>query len=263
VFGLATVPLAAEFPPSVEETFFLPSIIPWGGDSPWFTKATMLVWLAVALLMLYFLWSYRQPKLVPTKRQWLAESIYGFVRNNVSIDMIGKDGIRFAAYFTTLFCFILLTNMFGIIWGIQFSPNSHIAFPIMLAAISYVMFIYVGIRQHGGLGYLKHQLVAPAPWFVQPLLIPIEFLSNLIVRPVTLALRLFANMFAGHMILVVFILGGFALLQANVWYAPAALGSWALAIALTFLKFLIAILQAYVFVILTASYVQGSLAEEH
>jgi F-type H+-transporting ATPase subunit a len=255
--------VAAEFPPEVEETFFLPSIWPWFGDNPWITKATMLVWLAVGLLIVYFMWAYRGPKLVPTKRQWLAESIFGFVRNNIAVDMIGREGVRFAPYFTTLFCFILLTNLFGIIPGIQFSPNSHIAFPIVLAVISYVLFIAVGVRKHGGFGYIKHQLIPPAPWFVLPLLIPIEFLSNLIVRPITLALRLFANMFAGHMILVVFILGGFAMLEANVWLAPAALASWAMTIALTFLKFIIAILQAYVFVILTASYVQGSLAEEH
>jgi F-type H+-transporting ATPase subunit a len=263
VRALVSRPLAAEFPPGVEETFFLPSIWPWYGDNPWVTKATVLVWLAVALLIIYFLWAYRSPKLVPTRRQWAVETVYGFVRDNLAVDLIGREGVRFASYFTVLFCFILLTNLFGIIPFIQFSPNSHIAFPIMLALISYVLFIYVGVRKHGGWGYLKHQVVAPAPWFVQPLLIPIEILSNFIVRPVTLALRLFANMFAGHMILVVFILGGFALLDASLWLAPVYLLSWAMTIALTFLKFLIAILQAYVFVILTASYVQAALAEEH
>ncbi len=253
--------LAAEFPPGVEETFFLPSIVPGAGN--WITKATVLVWLAVAVLIIFFLWAYRSPQVVPTRRQWMAEAIYEFVRDKLAVDMIGKDGVRFAGYFTVLFCFILLTNLFGLIPPLQFSPNSHIAFPILLAAISYVLFIYAGVRKHGGWGYFKHQIVAPAPWFVQPLLIPIEFLSNFIVRPVTLALRLFANMFAGHMILVVFILGGFALLNANLWFAPFSVLSWVMAIALTLLKFLIAILQAYVFVILTASYVQGALAEEH
>jgi F-type H+-transporting ATPase subunit a len=262
VHGQTVIGAAApHFPPEVEDNFFLPPIIP--GTDPWLTKATALVWLAVAVLIIFFLWAYRSPKLVPTKRQWIAESIYGFVRKNIAVDLIGKEGVRFAPYFTVLFCFILLTNLFGIIPGIQFSPNSHIAFPVVLAVISYVMFIVVGVRKHGGLGYLKHQLVPPAPWFVLPLLIPMEFFSNLIVRPVTLALRLFANMFAGHMILLVFILGGFAMLDANLWFAPISLASWLLTIALTFLKFLIAVLQAYIFVVLTASYVQGALAEEH
>jgi F-type H+-transporting ATPase subunit a len=249
------------FPPEVEESFFLPSIIE--GAGPWLTKVTLLVWLAVALLIIYFLWAYRAPRLVPTKRQWIAESVYGFARKNIALDLIGREGVRFAPYFTVLFCFILLTNLFGIIPGIQLSPNSHIAFPVVLAAISYVLFIAVGIRKHGFLRYLKVQLVPSAPWFVLPILIPIEFFSNLIVRPVTLALRLFANMFAGHMILLVFTLGGFAMLNANLLLAPISLVSWVMTILLTGLEALIAILQAYIFVILTASYVQGALAEEH
>jgi F-type H+-transporting ATPase subunit a len=254
--------LAAEdFPPNVEESFFLPPLLE--GAGPWLTKVTALVFLAVLLLIVFFTWAYRDPKLVPTRRQWLAESVYGFVRNNICSDLIGKEGIRFAPYLATLFCFILLTNLFGIIPGIQLSPNSHIAFPAMLAVISYVLFIAAGIQKHGVLGYWKHQLIPPAPWFVLPLLIPIEFFSNLIVRPITLALRLFANMFAGHMILLVFTLGGFAMLNANALLAPVSLLSWLLTIALTLLEALIAILQAYIFTVLTASYVQGALAEEH
>ena len=261
VIGQAMVPSEDKlpFPPGVED-FFPPPLV---GDDPWITKFTLLVWVAVAVIILFFLFTYRKPQLVPTKRQWLAESIYGFTRNNVAGDMIGHEGVRFAPYLTTLFCFILLTNFMGLIPGIQISPNSHIAFPAILAVISYVMFISIGVRKHGFFKYVKHSLIPPAPWFILPLLIPIEFISTFLVRPFTLALRLFANMFAGHMILLVFTLGGFALLNANILFAPASLLSWALAIALTFLEALVAILQAYVFVVLTASYVQGSLAEEH
>ena len=155
-------------------------------------------------------------------------------------------------------------DLFGIIPFIQISPNAHIAFPIVLAVISYVMFIYLGVRRHGAVKYLKNALIPPAPWFILPLLIPIEFFSTFIVRPFTLALRLFANMFAGHMILLVFTLGGFALLNAeSVFIKPISLLSWAMAIALTFLEALVIVLQAYVFVVLTSSYVSGALAEEH
>jgi F-type H+-transporting ATPase subunit a len=251
------------FPPSVED-FYLPSIVPYGAHHAyWITKITLLVWIAVAALIIYFLMSYRNPKLVPTKKQWIAESIYGFVRNNIAVEMIGHRGVAFAPYFTVLFCFILLTNLFGIIPFIQISSNSHIAFPAILAAISYVMFIWVGIRHHGAAKFFKHSLMPPAPWFMMPLLIPIEFFSTFIARPFTLALRLFANMFAGHMILLVFTLGGFAILNANALLAPVSVLSWVMTVALTFLEALIAILQAYVFVVLTASYVQGALAEEH
>jgi F-type H+-transporting ATPase subunit a len=248
------------FPPTVED-FYLPSIAPWGGNDYWFTKVTLLVWLTVAILIVYFLVSYRKPQLVPTKKQWLAESIYGFVRNNIAVDMIGKEGVRFAPYLATLFSFIFLMNLWGIVPFIQISPNSHIAFPIVLAMVSYVLFIYLGFKKHGA-GYLKHALVPPAPWFILPILVPIEFFSNFIVRPFSLAIRLFANMFAGHMLLLVFSLGGFAMLNANLLLAPVSVLSWVMAVALTFLDFAVIALQAYVFTVLTASYIQGSLAEE-
>ncbi|WP_127497607.1 F0F1 ATP synthase subunit A [Actinoplanes solisilvae] len=257
--------LAAEvpFPPTVED-FYLPSIVPWGAHNDyWFTKITLLMWISVAAIIIFFLVSYRKPKLVPTKKQWIAESIYGFVRNNIAVDMLGKRGINFAPYLTTLFIFILIMNFWAIVPLAQISPNSHIAFPAILAAISYVMFIYIGMKHHGGLKYFKHALIPPAPWFILPLLIPIEFFSTFLVRPFSLAVRLFANMFAGHMLLLVFTLGGFALINANVWFAPFSVVSWAMSIALTFLEFLVICLQAYVFTVLSASYVQGALADEH
>jgi F-type H+-transporting ATPase subunit a len=260
-----SIVLAADvpFPPTVED-FFLPSILPWGAhDSYWFTKITAMAWISVALIIIFFVVSYRKPQLVPTKKQWLAESVYGFVRNNVAVEMIGARGVRFAPYLTTLFCFIILNNFFGIVPLVQISTMSHIAFPALLAIISYIMFIYVGIRHHGFWKYWKVSLVPPAPWFILPLLIPIEFFSTFLVRPFSLAVRLFANMFAGHMLLLVFTLGGFALLNANLWFIPFSIVSWVLSIALTFLEFLVIVLQAYVFTVLTASYVQGALAEEH
>jgi F-type H+-transporting ATPase subunit a len=250
------------FPPEVGD-FFLPSLAPWGGESLWITKVTLLAWLATGVLIVFFLLSYRNPQLVPTKKQWFAESIYGFVRNNIAIDMIGHRGVAFAPYFTTLFSFILLMNLFGIIPGIQLSPNSHIAFPALLAVVSYVMFIYVGIRHHGAVAFFKHALIPPAPWYILPLLIPIEFFSTFLVRPFSLAVRLFANMFAGHMLLLVFTLGGFAMFNANALFAPVSLLSWVMTVALTFLEALVVVLQAYVFVVLTASYVQGALADGH
>jgi len=249
------------FPPSVSE-FYPPALVDGAGF--WFTKATLYVWVSVGLILVFFLVAYRDPKLVPTRLQWMAESVYGFARDGIARPMIGHEGIRFAPYFATLFCFILLNNLFGIVPGIQLSPNSHIAFPALLAVISYVLFNWVGIRRHGFVKYFKMNLVPPAPWYILPILIPIEFASTFIFRPLTLALRLFANMFAGHMILLVFTLGGFALLAADHWYIkPISVISWAMAIALTFLEALVILLQAYIFVVLTSSYIAGALAEEH
>jgi F-type H+-transporting ATPase subunit a len=254
--------LAAEFPPDIQE-FFPPSLAPWGGDNPWFTRITVMVWIAVAVIIIFFLVAYRNPQMVPTKRQWLAESIYGFGRDSIAKEMIGADGVRFAPYLASLFCFIIVMNFFAILPFFQISPNSHFAFPALLAVISYVLFNYVGIRKHGLVKYLKTAMVPPAPWYILPLLVPIEFASTFLIRPFSLSVRLFANMFAGHMLLLVFTLGGFAMIGANVWFAPFAILSWIMTIALTFLEFLVICLQAYVFTVLTASYVQGALADEH
>jgi F-type H+-transporting ATPase subunit a len=248
------------FPPSVED-FYLP-----GWFYPWITKFTVMVWIAVAVIIVYFMVTYRDPRIVPTKKQWIAESIYGFARNNVSNELLGsKDGARFAPYLASLFCFLLLTNLLGIIPPFLMSPNAHIAFPVILALITWVMYNYVGIRKHGAGKYFKaHLFPAGVPPVMYILITPLELISTFILRPFTLALRLFANMFAGHVILLVFTLGGFVLLGANSWFIkPVSLVSWAMAIALTFFEALIAVLQAYVFILLTASYVQGSLADDH
>jgi F-type H+-transporting ATPase subunit a len=219
----------------------------------------------VAFIIIFFLVAYRNPKMVPNRTQWLAETIYGFGRDTVARDVIGVEGLRFAPYLATLFIFVLVTNIFGIIPFLQLSPNAHIAFPAILAFISWVLYLYLGVRKHGFLGYLKHVTVIPGvPWPMLFLVAPLEFFSTILLRPFTLALRLFANMFAGHVILLVFTLGGFVLANSSALFLkPISLLSWAMAIALTFFELMIAALQAYVFALLTASYVQGALAEEH
>jgi F-type H+-transporting ATPase subunit a len=247
------------WPPSVDE-FYLP-----GWFYPWITKFTVMVWIAVAVVLIFFLVSYRRPKLVPTRAQWLAEEIYAFGRNGIGHDVIGEEGIRFAPYITSLLVFIGVMNVMGILPFFQISPDSHIAFPAALAIISWVLYITVGIRKHGLWGYLKLTTVPPgAPWPLYFLLVPLEFLSNIFVRPFALAVRLFANMFAGHFILLVFTLGGVVLLgSSSAFLKPISVLSWVMAIVLTFLELLVALLQAYVFAILNAVYLQSSLAEEH
>ena len=247
------------WPPKVGD-FFLP-----GWAYPWVTKFTVMVWIAVAAVLVFYLVAYRKPKLVPGRGQWIAESIYSFGRDGIGRDIIGPQGVRFAPYLVSLLSFILVMNVMGIVPFFQVSPTAHIAFPVALALITYVLYIWVGVRKHGFLGFLKIMTVPPGvPWWLLPLLIPIEFLQNFITRPFTLSVRLFANMFAGHFILLVFTLGGFVLFNAaNPLIKPISIVAWLLAIAITFLELMVAALQAYVFAILTAVYLQGSLAEEH
>lgn len=259
--SLQLAPLAADvpWPPSVDD-FFPPGI----RDSVWLTKFMIMVWIAVAVIILFFVLTQRNPKIVPTKAQWLGESVYNFVRNGIAQEVIGKEGLRFAPYLTSLFVFIAFIDLFAVVPGFQISPSSHIAFPALLALISFVLYWYQGAKKHGFWKYVKTSVILPAPWWVQFILIPIELLQILLIRPITLAVRLFANLFAGHLILLVFTLGGFLLLgTGNVGLAAAGLVSWGMAIVLTLFEAGVALLQAYVFVLLTASYVQSSLADEH
>jgi F-type H+-transporting ATPase subunit a len=257
----------AKFPPTVSD-FDFDSLIPGlrGAELGLaFTKMTLMVWLAVAIVIVFFLVTYRRPKIVPTKGQWLAESVYGFVRDGIATPVIGGDGLRFAPYLTTLFCFIAVTNVFAIVPLFQISPNAHIAFPAVLAVISYIQFIHLGIRKHGLVRYLRLSLFMPGvPWPIYFLLTPIELVLTFFFRPVTLAVRLFANMFAGHLMLLVFTLGGVAMLTGgNLLVAILSPLSFAMAIIMTFFEFGVVLLQAYVFTMLTASYIEGSVAESH
>lgn len=258
--SLQLAPLAAPlpWPPSVDE-FFPPGI----GGTVWFTKFSIMVWIAVAVTIVFFLITQRNPKIVPTRAQWFGESIYSFVRKGIGEEVIGREGIRFAPYLTALLVFISFIDIFAVIPGFQISPSSHIAFPAVLAILSFLIYWYQGAKKHGFWSYVKTSVLLPAPWWVQPILIPIELFQILLIRPVTLAVRLFANLFAGHLILLVFTLGGFLLVGAGGVLAVGGVVSWGMAIVMTLFEAGVALLQAYVFVLLTASYIQSSLSEEH
>jgi F-type H+-transporting ATPase subunit a len=160
-----------------------------------------------------------------------------------------------------LFCFVLLCNMMAIIPGIQIPPTSRFALPVVLSAVTFVIFNFVGIRAHGARAYFG-EMVNPAPtapFPVKLLIAPLEIVSTLVARPFTLAVRLFANMFAGHMLLLVFSLGAQYLLVRP----PFVFGAFSLlmAIVMTGFELLIDVLQAYIITVLTAAYIGGALAE--
>jgi F-type H+-transporting ATPase subunit a len=229
------------------------------------TKPMVQLVLGALLVFAFFLVAFRRPALVPGRMQFAGESAYGMVRNSVGRDIIGShDFIKFVPYLVTLFFFILINNAFASIPAIQFPTFSRASMAYALAALSWIIYNGVGIKKHGLVGYLKLQSVpsgvSPAMY---PLLVPLEFFSNILVRPVTLALRLFANMFAGHLLLILFSTGGLFLLEyGGIGYVAGPL-AWVLAIAISFLELLVQFLQAYVFTLLNAMYISGALADEH
>ena len=221
-----------------------------------------LLTIAFAAFILLFFLAFRQPKIVPGKFQVLMESGVDFVRQQILLQMIGPEGLPFLPFLTTLFFFIFLGNILEVVPGFGFPLNSRIGFPIVMAVISWITYNTVGIRRHGLGGYLKLVMFPPgAPVLMYLLLAPIEFISVILVRPLTLSVRLFANMVAGHFLLAVFFLGSLALITTIPYFL--GLVSFALAVVLVGFEIFVSALQAFIFAVLTASYIGGALAEEH
>jgi F-type H+-transporting ATPase subunit a len=274
VIGMTAMSSGEGFAPPGPADFNLPPI---GGGSATFeflgqqmalgvTKPMLQAIVAGILVFGFFFLAARKRAMVPGRLQFAGESAYGFVRNTLARDIIGsQDFMKFVPYLTAIFFFLLINNLFSTIPFFQFPTMSRSGMVYGLAALSWVIYNAVGIKKHGFVGYLKHVSVPPGvrgPILL--LLVPLEFVSNIVVRPVTLALRLFANMFAGHLLLILFALGGEYLLLHGAG-AVKLVGplAWLLFIAVAFLEVLVQFLQAYVFTLLNAMYISGALSEEH
>jgi F-type H+-transporting ATPase subunit a len=222
-----------------------------------------LVILGALLYLAFFFFALRRPKVVPGRLQSMAEIGIQFVRENIAIPMIGPEGARFLPLLATLFFAIFFWNIFEVAPGINFSSNARIAFPLVMAIIAWVTYNAVGIRTHGFVGYVKHVLFPPgAPKVLYVLLVPIEFVTGILIRPITLSVRLWANFMAGHFLLAVFFLGTIAMIQGG-FLAIFAPFSFAISVVLVGFEIFVSVLQAFIFSILTASYIGGAMAEEH
>lgn len=225
------------------------------------------VFLLLVLVMLLFVGifylAFRRPSIIPGKFQALIEMAVEFVRNQVVIQMIGPEGMKFFPFLATLFFFILLGNILEVIPGISFPLNSRSAFPLVLALVAWVVYNWVGIKEHGLGGYLRGVLFPPgAPKAMYVLISPIEFISVIVIRPITLTLRLTLNMFVGHLLLTLCFLGT-AFLLSNVVTATLALPLLGFGIVLIGFEIFVAGLQAFIFAVLTASYIAGAAHPEH
>jgi len=228
------------------------------------TRITIISWIATAAILAFLVLAVRKPSIVPGKLQYLGESGYSLVRDGMARDVIGPKGLPFAPFLASLFFFILANNAMSIIPFAQISPMSKFALPLVLAVLVWILYNWVGIREQGAGRYFKDAAIPPGvPIGALILVTPIELLQVFVIRPFTLAVRLFANMFAGHMLLVVFSLGTVYLLQVgnfSVIFSPFA---FAMALAMTFFEVLVIVLQAYVFTVLTATYLNGAVEPAH
>jgi F-type H+-transporting ATPase subunit a len=224
-----------------------------GGVDASFTNSALFMLIAIVAITAFLLLATRQRSLVPTRLQSMAELSYEFVANMIR-DNVGTAGMQYFPFIFSLFMFILFCNLIGMI-PFTFTVTSHIIVTFAMALVVFIGVTIIGFARHG-LGYLKLFVPAGVPLALLPLLVVIEVLSYLI-RPISLSVRLFANMTAGHTMLKVF--GGFVVMLG-------ILGGWAplaFVVALTGLEFGIAVLQAYVFTILTCIYLNDAVHMHH
>ncbi|MEU7477340.1 F0F1 ATP synthase subunit A [Lentzea sp. NPDC042327] len=261
------------FNPPGKPDIYLPPIFTW--HDPFglpfaleITKPMVLLALSIVIITVFFLATTRKLTVVPGRWQFAAESIYDFGRNNIAREQIGaKEFAPYVPLIVSIFCFVLVNNLYGLVPLVQFPTMTHFGFPVAVALlIVFPLYHFVGIRKFGLRGYLRNQFViegVPKP-VLWGLLIPTEVILKFFFDPVNLAIRVFAAMFAGHLLVLVFTLGSeFLLLQTNVWLKPVSLLGFALAIAIVFLEALIQVLQAYIFATLSAHYIGRALAAHH
>jgi F-type H+-transporting ATPase subunit a len=255
--------VAAFTPPTVED-MHLPPFFEIGSFA--FGKQMLLVLISVIVVAALFMFAARRRAMVPGRWQFAGEMGYGFVRNSLAKDLIGVHEFRpFVPVLFASFYFVLVNNLWGSIPVLQLPSFSHAGAAYALAIFAYVFWVAVGIKRKGLGGFMKSMTMpSGVPWVFYIILIPIEFFSNLIVRPVTHALRLFATMFAGHLaIMVAAGLTAFLISDMGGIGYGVSIFSGIFGIFLFFLELLIQVIQAYVFTLLFAVYLQGAVAEAH
>ena len=231
----------------------------------WMDKPFWQAIIAFLVVIAFWVWMSRGLKVVPGKRQVFGECCYNFIRNSLVRDTIGHGFEPWLPYLVALFSFVLINNWFGELFVFMFPTFSHVGYVYGLTIVSWFGYVIAGFKTKG-IRYLKDSVLPPGvPWYLWWLIIPLEFLSSFITRPLTLSLRLFANMFAGHLIIMIFVVGGGFLLTypSSIMYNAAGGLSLILSFALFALELFVGFLQAYVFTVLSAQYVASSMSEEH
>jgi F-type H+-transporting ATPase subunit a len=228
-------------------------------------RITLVQAVSTLAIVLILVIGTRRMTIVPGRFQSVVEMGLGFVRDGIAHDLLGrKDGDRFLPILTTIFFMVLFFNITGIIPFLNIAGSSVAAVPLTLAVVSYVTFIYAGLKKSPKNFFKNALFPSGVPWPVYFIVTPIELISTFIIRPVTLMLRLLMNMVVGHMLLVLcFSATWFFFFVAGGGWAALGIGTLAFGGAFTALEILVAVLQAYVFTVLTAVYIQLAVAEEH
>lgn len=239
----------------------------WFGDGTWyaFNKIAFVNVLAVICTAVLFFMAASRKQLVPKGVRNLVEASIDFVDHGIVDEVMGHHGKPYVPFLTSMFFFIFFNNIFGIIPFIQMPATARMAVPAFLALLTWLVFNVAGIKAQGFGHYLKSNLFPPGvPKALYVLVTPIELISTFIVRPFSLAVRLFANVLAGHILLVAFAVLTQTLITANMAaLKPVFVLPLFMLIFLTGFEVLVAFLQAYIFTILAAVYIGGAVHPEH
>jgi F-type H+-transporting ATPase subunit a len=256
------VSAAEEFEPPSAPDFWQPLV---GDGALAITRSMVVMVLTVVVLAVVMLAITRRLAVVPGRAQYRLEGVYGLVRNSIGRDIIGQEHFRpYIPLLFTLFTLILLNNLLGIIPPIQFPTMSRIGFPLALALGVYVVYLVAGVKRRGLGGFLRNLVPGGLPLWVVPVVFVLELVTFLVTRPVTLTLRLFGNMFAGHILLLLFALGGeYLLLHGEGFLKVVSIPTFLMFFLFSAFEILIAFLQAYVFILLAAVYLAEVYADEH
>ncbi len=248
--------------PTVDELFQFKPIFEVGSLEV--TFPTLVLFGVTLLLILFFVSAFRKPKLVPEGKQNVAEAGVEFIREQIALPVIGPEGAAWVPYLAAIFFWVFLNNFMSILPVVQFPVTSRMAYPVVLAIPVWFIFNAVGIKTQGFFHYFKNVMFPPGvPIGINFLLAFIELFSTVIVRPITLSVRLFANMVAGHMILGVLFVASSVFIAGGVLGKVGFIAPFGLSIALMGLELFVITMQAFIFTILTAVYISGALHPEH
>lgn len=230
------------------------------------TRTVLLIFVAMAIVLLTLWVGLRRNQYVPTKFGLLVENLLQFVRNDIARGIIGPDGDKYFPWLASLFLFILVANAFEVWPLINFPLSSRMGIPLTMSLLTYVIFVFVGFKTNG-ISYLTG-IIWPrsVPLVLRPLVGLIEFVSIFILRPITLAVRLFANLVAGHLMLTLLLVSGVVFI-ANIdeigLKAFWGVAWFAVGMGIFLFEIVVIVLQAYIFTLLSAVYVETSLHAEH
>jgi F-type H+-transporting ATPase subunit a len=241
---------------NILEHIYQKNVIPlqlWGVDMT-ITNGVITMWLALAVIVLFFFLASRRMKMIPTGLQNLAEMFIAFTRDEIAAQIEG-EGEKWLPFLVAIFSFILVSNLLGLVPGLS-GPTTNINITAALAIIVFIVVQLTAVWRHGLLGYGKKFIPPGVPFFIAIFMIPVELISQL-ARPFSLAVRLFANMFAGHAVMLL-IISMLFIFKSYLLLPIPVLGNTA------FLAFelFIAAIQAFVFTYLSAFYIASALETE-